>query len=121
VDGRSPETIIKEGFQPKGTSTDLKTYVETNNPSAFVSTSKTPSIADNPEFAKPGTYLYGVDSTQVKGIDVNQAYPDNPFAHESEIAVAGGVPREAIISAKPILPTGGVGNTIQNPIYNGNQ
>ena len=119
VDGRSPGTIFDQGFQPKGTSTDLKTYVDTNNPSSFVSTSKTPAIADNPAFAKPGTYLYEVDGSQVKGIDVNAAYPDNPFANESEIAVVGGVPPEAIISAKPVLPGGGLGPTIPNPNYNG--
>jgi hypothetical protein len=119
VDGRPPSTIFNEGFQPRGTSTDLKSYVDTNNPSAFVSTSKTPAIADNPDFAKPGAYLYEVDGAQVKGIDVNSAYPANPFAHESEIAVVGGVPTEAIISAKPILPGGGLGPAIPNPAYNG--
>ena len=119
VDGRPPSTIFNEGFQPRGTSTDLKTYVDTNNPSAFVSTSKTPAIADNPAFAKPGAYLYEVDGTQVEGIDVNSAYPANPYANESEIAVVGGVPPEAIISAKPILPGGGVGPAIPNPGYNG--
>lgn len=119
VDGRPPGTIFNEGFQPKGTSTDLENYVLANQPSAFVSTSKIAAIAENPAFAKPGTYLYEVDGSMIKGIDVNQAYPDNPFANESEIAVVGGVPRDAIISAKPILPGGGVGPTIPNPFYSG--
>ncbi len=119
VDGRPPGTIFNEGFQPKGTATDLQTYVNQNAPSAFVSTSKTADIANNLDFASPGKYLYEVDSSQVSGVDVNQAYPDNPYPHEQEMAVLGGVSPQAVLSAKPILPGGGLGNTIPNPGYRG--
>jgi hypothetical protein len=119
VDGRSPDVIFDQGFQPKGTSADLKTYVDTNNPSAFVSTSKSPDIAHNPDFAQPGKYVYEVDGSQIKGIDVNEAYPNNPFARESEVAVVGGVPRSAIISVRQIQPDGGLGPVIPNPFYKG--
>ncbi len=119
VDGRPPSVIFEQGFQPRGTATDLQNYVDTNTPSGFVSTSKTPDIALNPAFAQPGTHLYEVDGQQISGIDVNEAYPSNPFSNEQEIAVVGGVPKDAIISAKPLLPGGGLGNAIMNPFYRG--
>lgn len=119
IDGRPPGTIFDEGFQPRGTSTDLENYVNTNQPSTFVGTSKTPDIVNNPAFGQPGKHLYEIDGTGLKGVDVNQAYPANPYASESEIAVPGGIPPESIISAKPILPGGGLGETIPNPNYNG--
>jgi hypothetical protein len=121
VDGRPPGTIFNEGFQPKGTSTDLQTYVDTNQSSGFVSTSKTPDIAQNTDFAQPGKYVYQVDGDQISGIDVNQAYPANPYPHEQEVAVVNGVPSSAVISAKSILPDGTLGNAIMNPNYTGSR
>ncbi len=117
VDSRSPDVIFQDGFQPKGTSTDIQTYVDQNTPSAFVSTSKTPDIYQNPDFGAPGNYLYEVDGSQTPGVDVNAVYPANPYASEQEIAVPGGIPSGAIIGAKPILPGGGLGNTVFNPFY----
>lgn len=119
VDGRPAGTIFDEGFQPRGTSTDLENYVNTNQPSTFISTSKTPAIADNPAFGQPGKTLYEIDGTGLKGIDVNKAYPTNPFANENEIAIPSGIPKESIISARPILPNGTLGEPILNPNYNG--
>ena len=117
VDSRSPDVIFQDGFQPKGTSTDIQTYVDQNTPSAFVSTSKTSDIYQNPDFGAPGKYLYEVDGSRTPGVDVNAVYPANPYANEQEVAVPGGIPSSAIIGAKPILPSGGLGNTIFNPSY----
>jgi len=119
VDGRLTGTIFDEGFQPRGTATDLENYVNTNTPSNFVSTSKTPEIANDPAFGQPGKYVYMIDGSQIKGIDVNQVYPDNPFSSEQEIAVPGGIPKEAIMGAQPILPDGTLGDPIINPNYKG--
>jgi hypothetical protein len=119
VDSRSPATIRSEGFQPRGTATDIQNYVNTNAPSAFVSTSKSSLIAENPAFAQPGSYLYEIDGSGLQGIDVNEAYPSNPFDNEQEIAIIGGIPNESIVGATPILPSGGLGDSIPNPGYLG--
>ncbi len=117
-DGRPPGTIFKEGFQPRGTSTDLNQYVLKNSESAFVGTSKSADQAI--AFAKANNgYVYQIDQVGLKGIDVNKAFPGNPYASELEVAFPGGVPREAIISARQVLPNGGLGSTIPNPFYKG--
>jgi hypothetical protein len=115
-DGRLPETIFNEGFRARGTSSDLKAYVETNSPSAFVGTSKSQSIAI--EFAlEYDGYVYEIDPRNLPGIDVNSAHPSNIHATEQEIAMPGGVPRESIIGAKKVLPGGRLGPIILNPFY----
>jgi hypothetical protein len=101
---------------PRGTSTDLQAYVDTNSPSAFVGTSKTQAVST--EFALDnGGYVYQIDQTNLSGIDVNLAYPSNTFADEREIAILGGVPKESVISAQKALPGGGLGPIIPNPFY----
>ncbi len=117
VDQRAPGTIFDEGFQPRGSAADLEIYVNTNQPSIYVSTSKTSDIAYNPDFAKAGSHLYDIDGRGLKGVDVNKVYPTNPFARESEIAIPGGIPRESVRSSRPILPDGTLGETIPNPYY----
>lgn len=116
-DGRSPETIFSEGFQPKGTSTDLENYAATNEPSIYVSTSKDPDVAI--DFAtnygtKDGT-IYTVRSTN--GIDVNQTLGKrSPFPEEHEIAIPGGIQPDQILGATPVNADGSyVGYTILNP------
>jgi uncharacterized protein RhaS with RHS repeats len=49
-DGRSPDVVFSEGFQPLGKITDLYNYALKNEPSIFVSTSKSPTAAR--EFAE---------------------------------------------------------------------
>ena len=115
-DGRVPETIFNEGFVPRGTSTDLQAYVDTNNSSAFVGTSTSEIEATKFALANDG-HVYQIDPTGLPGINVNSAYPTNTFAYEQEIAIPGGVPRESIIGAQRALPGGGLGPVIPNPFY----
>jgi len=117
-DGRSPDAIFKEGFQPRGTSTDLQSYVDTNSASAFVGTSKSQAEAAGFASANEG-YVYQIDPSNLSGVDVNSAYPGNIYAHEQEVAFSGGIPKEAIISAQKALPGGGLGPIIPNPYYKG--
>ena len=116
-DGRSPSTIYNDGFQPKGTSTDLQTYVNTNSPSGFVSTSKSPAVAEGFAQMQGGGNVYVVDSGGLSGVDVNDAYPSNPFAHEQEIAMPGGVPAENVVGSYPVSGDGVKGDFIANPNY----
>ena len=118
-DGRSPSTIYNDGFQPKGTSTDLPTYVNTNSPSGFVSTSKSPAVAEGFAQMQGGGNVYVVDSGGLSGVDVNDAYPANPFAHEQEIAMPGGVPAENVVGSYPVSGDGTKGDFIANPNYKG--
>ncbi len=118
-DGRSPSTIYDEGFQPKGTSTDLQTYVNTNSPSGFVSTSKSPEVAEGFAQMQGGGNVYVVDSSGLSGVDVNDAYPSNPFAHEQEIAMPGGVPPESVVGGYPVSGDGVKGDFVANPNYKG--
>lgn len=53
--------------------------------SVFISTAKTPLIAENPDFAQPETYLYQVDGSGLPVIDVNRAYPENPFPESKKL------------------------------------
>lgn len=116
-DSRAPATIFREGFQPRGTSTDLENYVLSNEASTFVGTSKSESVAVG-DFAQPGGgYVYTVDTAGMKGVDVNQAFPTNPFAHEQEIAFPGGIPTERIVGARAIGADGTLGDFIPNPNY----
>jgi uncharacterized Zn-binding protein involved in type VI secretion len=117
-DGRGPSIIFDEGFKPRGTSTDLNDYVLNNTKSIFVGTSKSKEVAYNFAASKKG-YVYEIDPSGLKGVDVNNAIPDNIFGKESEIAFPGGIPPESIVSAKPVLETGGLGEAIINPIYKG--
>lgn len=70
----------------------------------------------NTQTGQPG-YLYEIRNPG-NGIDVNEAYPSNPFAHEQEIAIPGGVDSCFIKGCTPLngnnAPTGGF---ISNPNY----
>jgi RHS repeat-associated protein len=124
-DGRTPDEIFNDGFQPKdpGSDTSLQDYVLDNEPSDFVGTSKDPDIArefaqDSAGFSQDGTgYLYDIDRPQ-NGIDVNEAFPGNPFSREQEIAVPGGVGTNCIRGCQPVNTLGqNAGDYIPNPNY----
>ena len=117
-DGRTPGQIFKDGFQPRGTATDLETYVDKNTASGFVGTSKSSDVATQFAQANDG-YVYQIDGELIKGVDVNAAYPTNPFASEQEIAVLGGVPKQAVVSAQKVMADGTLGPIIPNPAYTG--
>jgi hypothetical protein len=115
-DSREPEVIFNEGFQPKGTNTDLENYAATNEPSIYVSTSIDPDVAS--DFATMyGTRkgnIYSVRSSN--GIDVNKTLGSkSPFPEEKEIAIPGGIESKNILGATPVNPDGSyVGYTVLN-------
>lgn len=118
-DNRPPTEIFDQGFQVRDASNnDLDTFVRTNGPSNFVSTTKDENL-----YQRWGSaYRYTVDAPG--GIDVDATMPDGPFAPhtpkpESEIAFQGGVPAENIVGANPVLPGGNLGDWIPNPSYGG--
>ncbi len=119
-DSRPPNVIFKEGFQTRGTATDLQDYVLHNTPSDFVSTSKSEDVATSfaqKEAANSGSgYTYFV-SPQNDGIDVNQVLGDDHlFADEQEMAFPGGVGSQDILGAQQIGPDGlPTGPFIPNP------
>ncbi|MFJ3952873.1 putative T7SS-secreted protein [Streptomyces libani] len=109
-DNRHPEEIFDQGFHPRDTSNaDLYGYVEGNQASAFVGTTKD---ADADWLTK---YRYEVDAPG--GIDVNQTLPNNKYRGEEEIAFAGGIDRRHIKGAWEILPGGTKGEWMPNPQY----
>jgi hypothetical protein len=119
-DGRPPTTIFAEGFQPKGTATDLLDYAAKNSPSNFVGTSKFESTGK--QFAKEAAqdegagYMYVV-APNADGIDVNQTLgAASPYPHENEIAFPGGLPSSEILGAQQIGTDGStIGPFISNP------
>ena len=115
-DTRPPDVIFRDGFKPRGSSTDLQKHAldNANPPSNFVSTTIVvePAIA----FGK-GKYVYVIDK-RVKGVDVNKSLGRNsPFPGEAEIALPGGISSGDIIGARSILPGGNLGPLIPNPNY----
>ena len=108
-DSRPPEVIFNEGFAPRGTSTDLYAHAldNTNPPSFYVSTSRSPDVA-----AQFNDNVYVVRPTS--GIDVNATLgPSSPFPNELEIALPGHVPTSDIRGLT--LPN--EGRSIINPNY----
>lgn len=120
IDGSGTDDIFENGFNARGEDTDLQNYVNTNSPSIFVGTSKSPNILKNPDFGLPRKYFYQIDGSGLEGVDVNQVYPTNPFSDEEELAIIGTIPTESIIGAQQILPNGDLGSSIMNPNYGGN-
>ncbi|WP_322027874.1 enterotoxin A family protein [Burkholderia sp. BCC1977] len=119
-DGRSPDVIFNEGLRPLGTSTDLHAYALQNEPSIFVSTSKSANVARDFADMQGGGYVYTV-RVQPQGVDVNTVLGSrSPFPHEVEIAVPGGVNSTDIMGARLVGDTGRfVGPFIRNPLYYG--
>jgi hypothetical protein len=113
-DGRSPDEIFQKGFEPKDVShTDLRNFVETNRPSAFVSTSRDPEVYQN----FPSQFRYTVEAPG--GIDVNATLGKHVFSHEQEIAFPGGVDPRFIRGAHPVIDgKGTLGEWIPNPGFN---
>lgn len=116
-DNRPPAVIFDEGFQVRdATNNDLNTFVHTNGPSNFVSTSRDENL-----YQRWGSdYRYTVDAPG--GIDVDATMPDGPYAPhkpnpEFEIAFQGGIPAENIVGAHPVSPDGSLGDWIPNPNY----
>ncbi|WP_322985131.1 hypothetical protein [Streptomyces sp. S584] len=112
-DNRPPEEIFESGFESLDPSrVDLAEYVESSDPSAFVSTSLRDDIGD--DFG--GKYTYEIDAPG--GIDVNSSMGDHPLSYEKEVAFPGGIRPEYIKGARPYnYRTGEVGDLVPNPNY----
>lgn len=112
-DNRPPEDIFESGFEALDPSrVDLAEYVESSDPSAFVSTSWRDDIGD--DFG--GKYTYEVDVPG--GIDVNASMGDHPLSYEKEVTFPGGIRAEYIKGARPYdYRTGEVGDLVPNPNY----
>ncbi len=97
-DSRGPGVIFKEGFQSQGDNLDLLDHASAlfgSDQSAFVSTSKSKKVAK--QFAGSGGFVYEIDATKVRGVDVNKALgKSSPYPHEQEIAVPYIVPADAV-------------------------
>ncbi|MFD8549400.1 hypothetical protein [Streptomyces sp. NPDC059649] len=102
--------VFDQRFHPRDPfNADLYGYVEGNQASAFVGTTKD---ADANWLTK---YRYEVDAPG--GIDVNQTLPSNKYRGEEEIAFPGGIDRQHIKGAWQILPDGTKGEWMPNPQY----
>ncbi len=117
-DTRTPGVIFQDGFQPRGSNTDLYSYAASNTPSVYVGTSKSPNVGRVFAQSRKGGYVYTVRD-QPLGRDVNaELGAKSPFPSEQEIAVPGGVKVEDIVGAREVGPDGKfVGPFIKNPRY----
>jgi RHS repeat-associated protein len=117
-DGRSPDEIFEQGFQPLGTNQDLLKYTQQNEPSVFVSTSKSPNVAREFVNMQGDGFVYTIRG-QTEGIDVNAVLgAKSPFPYELEIAVPGGVKPIDIMGARQVGSYGRfIGPFIKNPAY----
>ncbi|MEW5992824.1 MAG: hemagglutinin repeat-containing protein [Candidatus Zixiibacteriota bacterium] len=117
-DGRSPDVIFEQGLQPRGTNQDLLKYAQQNEPSVFVSTSKSPNVAREFADMQGDGFVYTIRG-QADGVDVNAVLgAKSPFPHELEIAVPGGVKPTDIMGARQVGPDGRfIGPFIKNPTY----
>jgi hypothetical protein len=111
------EIFTSDGFAPLGTNTDLKDHVYENSGTTFVSTTESIDIARQSEFTNRSGYVYEIDPSKVKGIDVNVALGNHRLANELEVAILGGVPGSAIKQAWPVNKDGTLGKPIPNPHY----
>ncbi|WP_442955576.1 scabin-related ADP-ribosyltransferase [Paraburkholderia sp. MPAMCS5] len=120
-EGRSPNKVFNEGFQSLGKNTDLYSYALKNEPSIFVSTSKSPTVAREFAEMQGGGYVYTIKG-RPRGVNVNAALGSNsPFPHELEVAVPGGIHPPDIMGAWEVDSNGGFpGPLIKNPAYVGN-
>jgi len=119
-DRRNPKEIFEDGFQPKGGTDDLKKYVGDHVDSNFVSTSKSQNLVKGDYYTDGKGYVYEIDSKNLTGIDVNKSIGKHELSFENEVAFHGGIPKEAIINARQVLPSGNLGPRINNPHYIGN-
>jgi YD repeat-containing protein len=108
-DARMEGEIFRDGFAPRGTSTDLLAHARDNlaPPSAYVASSR--SFGEAADF---GSNIYIVRPTN--GLDVNRILgAASPFPWEQEIAILGRVPRSDIRAVT--RPSEGI--SILNPYY----
>ena len=106
-DTRHPDEIFEEGFVARGDNMDvLERASGWSTDSGYVATTTSERIA-----ARRGGNVYEV---RADGVDVNAAFPGNPFSHELEIAVPGRIAPECIVSC-----TFPGGRRLLNPAFSG--
>ncbi|WP_432134969.1 RHS repeat domain-containing protein [Streptomyces sp. bgisy154] len=117
-DARHPSVVFEEGFQPKGTNTDIHDYGRNNTPSAWVGTSDRESLAAMfPQWAKGKTWVYEIRQPGT-GIRVNKVLPLNyVFRAEREIVFPEGIDPSMIVRARRWEWARPTGETIENPRY----
>jgi RHS repeat-associated protein len=103
-DARKPGEIFKEGFESKGGNTSIPEYVEVNEPSVFIGTSKSATTAAE---KAPSGYVYAIENNG-NGLDVNNYYKaiegrENPYSFEQEIVFELKIPSSQIRGAYPIV------------------
>jgi hypothetical protein len=113
ADNRPPSEIFRDGFHPKNpANVDLRTFVKTEDPSAFVSTSTDADLYQG----WGAKYRYHIEAPG--GIDVNKTLGPHIFEHEKEIAFPGGVASRFVKGANRVNPDGSLGEWIPNPGFN---
>jgi hypothetical protein len=121
-DTRLPSDIFQSGFVSAGTNKDLIKYVDYNDPSIFIGTSKSPDIAYSFTKTSQGGYVYIIDKYD-GSIDVNSFYRnvegfDNPQANELEVVYENVIPTAKIKGAFMIDENGNIiGDLILNSNY----
>jgi hypothetical protein len=106
-DTRPPSEIFDTGFDPRGSNMDVLEHASGwSKDSGYVATTRSESVA-----IRRGGYVYEV---RADGVDVNKAFPGNPFSHEQEVAVPGRIGPECIVACR--LPDG---TRVPNPNYGG--
>ena len=117
-DARSPDVIFDQGFQPRGTNQDLLRYALENEPSIYVPTSKSPTVAREFAEMQGGGYVYTIRG-QPQGVDMNAVLGSkSPFPLEFEMAIPGGIKPVEIMGARQVTTDGKfVGPLIKNSAY----
>jgi hypothetical protein len=117
-DERGPEVIFNEGFQPRGTNTNLYDYAASNVPSVYVPATTSPNVARWFAEIQDGGFVYTMRG-QPQGLDVNAILGKmSPHPTEFEIAVPGGIHPSDIMGARAVTPNGTfTGPFIKNPTY----
>ncbi len=112
-----PDTVFKNGFQPKGTGTDLEQHVTSNTTAGnFISTSSSEKIAD--DFAGKNGYVYEIETSSY--VDVNEILGSkSPYPEQMEFAIPGGVSSEQIKGAWVMRNGVRTGEFIPNPQFKG--
>ncbi len=111
-----PSKVFEQGFQPKGTHSDLLQHVSSNTtPGNFISTSSEQSIAE--DFSGKNGYVYEIETSS--GRDVNaELGSKSPFPEQKEIAIEGGVKPNEIKGAHVMQNGKPTGKYIPNPNFN---
>lgn len=120
---RCPDEIFSSGFEARGTNDDIVEYVELNEPSIFIGTSKSPQKAfEKITEAQTDGYVFIVkkegDMTDVNNWYTSIEGTTNPYADELEVVFESNIPSSNIQGAFRVDEVGNIiGDLIPNPNY----